>query len=803
MTDRTAVSDPARFKSIGRPLRRKEDERLLKGAGRFSDDFSMERQVHAALVRSPHPSARIVGIDTAEAMTAPGVLAVLTGEDLLADGLKPIPHAPAAQSRYDLRLTAPGGGDPFIGIHHILAVGEVRHVGEAVALVIADTHAAALDAVELVRVEYEERPFVARIEDALAADAPLVWNEGTGNVLVDTLFGDEAATAQAFRSADHVVRAKFTIGRVTAVAMEPRSALGCYDEKSGRYTLHAGSGGAVKQKSELAAVLGVAPEQVRVLSFDVGGNFGSRNRPYVEFALVLWASRTVGRPVKFTASRSDAFLTDYQGRDLVTSVALALRADGRFLAMRADNVCNVGALCVSLSPLYKGASLTTGVYDIPSATVRARAVFTHTMPVSAYRSSGRPEVTFAIERLVDMAADELGMDRVALRRLNLIRPDAMPYRNPAGSVYDSGQYEMNMDLALETADFSGFAERKAAARRRGRLLGMGIANYVEASSGAPRERAEISVLPAGRVTIVIGTQPSGQGHETSFAQVAADLLSVPQESVDVIYGDTDVVRVGGGSHSGRSMRHAGTAIAIASGEVMTKARRAAAAVLDVAEEAVQFREGRFGSLRSNKSFDLFELAREMAARPDLDGFDLCAVADNEMHEPVFPNGCAVCEVEIDPETGSVSIPAYVAVDDVGRCINPLIVQGQTHGGIAQGVGQALWEQCGVDLSSGQPLFGSFMDYGVPRASMLPRFKDEIVEVLSSTNPLGIKAGGEGGTTPALAAVINAITDALKEYGVRDITMPATPLAVWQAMNRARSRISDAKPSEAGAVVRRL
>jgi aerobic carbon-monoxide dehydrogenase large subunit len=785
MNSRALVFDPSQFKKIGQPLLRKEDDRLVRGKGRFSDDFSLEGQVYAVIVRSPHPSARIVKFDAIAAKAHSGVLGIFSGEDLLADQLTPIPHAPAAQSRYDLKLTSPQGGAPFIGPHHVLAIGVVRYVGEAVAVVVAETAAAALGAVDLIEIQYEEMPFVTRTEDALADAAPLVWQEPGTNVLVGTVFGDQAATEKAFKTADHVVSAKFTIGRVTAVAMEPRAALGSYDRKSDRYTLYAGSGGAVKQKKEFASVLNIAPAQLRVVSFDVGGNFGSRNRPYVEFALVLWASKKVGRPVKYTASRSESFLSDYQGRDLVSNVELAIRKDGRFLAMRADNIGNVGAMCVSLSPLYKGSGLVTGVYDIPCATMRARAVFTHTMPVSAYRSSGRPEVTFAIERLIDIAAVELGMDRIKLRRRNLIASEAMPYKNATGVIYDSGEYVSNMDLALHTADFSGFEARRRAAKKRGKLLGVGIANYVEASSGAPNERAEISVKPEGRVTIVIGTQPSGQGHETSFAQVAADLLMVPLEAVEIVYGDTDIVGSGGGSHSGRSMRHAGTVIAFGSNDLVAKAKRATAAILDVAQESVQFNDGRFGSLHSNKTFDLFELAGEIADRglpPDL---HLLVTADNEMHEPVFPNGCAVCEVEIDPDTGALSITAYSAVDDVGRCINPMIVRGQTHGGIAQGVGQALWELCSMDEASGQPLAGSLMDYGLPRADMLPDFKDEIVEVLSPTNPLGIKAGGEGGTTPALGAVINAIVDALKPYGVRDITMPATPFAIWQALYPAK------------------
>jgi carbon-monoxide dehydrogenase large subunit len=473
----------------------------------------------------------------------------------------------------------------------------------------------------------------------------------------------------------------------------------------------------------------------------------ARNRVYVEFALILWAARKLGRPVKYTATRSEAFLSDFQGRDLVTKVALALRSDGRFLALRADNISNVGGRCVSLSPLGKGSALVTGSYDIPAASLRSRAVFTNTMPTNAYRSSGRPEVTFAIERLIDTAARELGFDRVALRRQNLIGPLMMPYGNAVGARYDSGEYEGNMDLAMRIADWDSFAARRREAEARGRLLGLGLANYVESSIGAPRERTEITVTPAGRVEFVIGTQPNGQGHETSFAQVVSALLGVPVEAIDLITGDTDVVRLGGGSHSGRSMRHAATLFAKAAPELIAKGKVLAARILDTTTEEIAFEDGRFAAPRSNRSFDFLELAKE-SARYGLEG-ELAIVADNETHDPVFPNGCAVCEVEVDPETGWVEITRYAVVDDVGRCINPLIVHGQSHGGIAQGVGQAMWEECAIDPALGQPLSGSFMDYGMPRSDNLPSFATEIVEVLSPTNLFGIKAGGEGGCTPAL------------------------------------------------------
>jgi carbon-monoxide dehydrogenase large subunit len=787
------VNDP-QFRFIGVPLPRKEDARLVTGAGRFSDDFSAPGQCFLAVVRSPYPHAHIRGVDFSAARALPGVLATYSGADCLAAGLNPIPHDPVPKTRYDMKLHAPGGGKVFIGPHTLLPADKARHVGEAVAAVVAETQAQALDAAEAVAVDYEELSFVLHSEDAMQPGAPLVWDEAPQNVMVDTRFGDHAATDAVFAAADHVVAMDFHVDRVAGVPLEPRAALAEYDAATGRHTLHAGSGGAVRQKNELAGVLGIAPDRLRVLSYDVGGNFGTRNRVFVEFGLVLWAAGQLGRPVKYTATRSECFLSDYQGRDLVTNVELALRADGKFLGLRATNISNLGARCVSLSPLSKGAGLITGSYDIPVASLRAIAVTTNTTPTQAYRSSGRPEVTFAIERLIDMAARELGFDRVALRRMNLVRPGQMPYRNAVGMLYDSGRYEENMDAAMAIADWDGFPARRLEAARRGKLAGLGLANYVESSIGAPKEQAQLRVrhgagLNPGCVDAVIGTQPSGQGHETSFAQVVADLIGVPVDAVNVILGDTDIVRAGGGSHSGRSMRHAATVFSKAAAELIGKGRRIAAAVLGASVDSVTFTEGRFVSRDANRTFDMFELAAE-AARANLDGDladGLSVLTDNEMHEPVFPNGCAACEVEIDPDTGEVAITRYACVDDVGRCINPLIVEGQTHGAIVQGVGQAMWEHVHVDPASGQLLSGSLMDYGLPRAGLLPPFTTRIAEVLSPTNPLGIKAGGEGGTTAAPAAVVSAIVDALRDFGVRDVKMPATPYRIWTLIRDASSR----------------
>jgi len=662
----------------------------------------------------------------------------------------------------------------------LLPADKVRHLGEAVAVVIAETRGQALDGAEVVSVSYTELPFNQDTSAAAEGGTPPVWDELPGNTCIDSSFGDAAGTEAAFAAAAHKVKASFHIGRVTGVPMEPRSVLASYDPEEDRYTIHAGSGGAVRQKRELAEVLGVEPDQVRVLSYDVGGNFGTRNRVYVEFGLAAWASRKIGRPVKYTSDRSEAFLSDYQGRDLHTTVELVLDAEGSFLALRADNISNVGARAVSFSPIGKGSPLISGNYRIPAATVRSRAVFTNTVPTQAYRSSGRPEVTFAIERLIEIAARELNMDPLELRRRNLVDKEEMPYTNPIGLYYDSGHYHDNMAIAMTAADWDGRDVRRKDAADRGKLLGVGFANYVESSIGTPVEQTEIYIRPEGHVEVVIGTQPSGQGHETSFAQVAAEWLGLPVSDVRIVMGDTDVVKVGGGSHSGRSMRMAGTVIVMAADELIEEGKEVAAEVLEASVSDIEFQDGAFQVTGTDRSVGWYELAQKS------DPGRLSIIKSNEMHTPVFPNGTHICEVEIDPETGGIELTRYTAVDDVGRAINPMIVHGQTHGAIVQGLGQAMVEACVLDPETGQTLSGTLMDYGMLRAGDVPAFQVELNEGPSPTNPLGIKAGGEGGTTGSPAAFTNAIVNALKGYGVTHIEMPATPQRVWRAIQNAKN-----------------
>ena len=779
MTKRAAVA------AIGEPVVRKEDAELLTGQGRFSDDVNLPGQAYAVMVRSPHAHARIRGIHVSAAMAVPGAIAVLTGADAIKDGLKPIPHRPILGPP-DIALGKRDASDKFLSSHRVLPTDKARFAGEAVAMVVADSLGAAKDAAERVTVDFEPLPAVSETINAIAPDAPLVWDEARSNVCVDAEVGDAAATARAFERATHIVTLQTWVQRVTGVPLEPRAAVGSHDRATGRTTLYAGSGGVVRQKHELASVLDVPADRIRVVSGDVGGNFGTRNAFYPEFALVAWASRRIGRPIKWTCERHEAFLSDYQGRDLFVEAELALDAEGRFLALRGSNISNVGAHTVSFVPLTKGVSVMSSIYHIPAAWVRARAVMSNTPPTNPYRSAGRAEVMFVMERLIDLAALTHGFDRLELRRRNLIRADEMPYINPLGLTYDSGEYERAMASALALGRWDDFPQRRRAAARSGKRRGIGVANYIEFTTGAPREWTKITVLPEGRVDVAIGTLSSGQGHRTSFAQLVTDWLGVPFDCVNLIQGDTDIVPVGGGSHSGRSMRLAGIVIGNASDALIAKAKRIAAHVLEAAEHDIEFSRGNFLVKGTDRSIGIFDVAREALGRNDLVG-ELSGPLAAESDETVTVGGCPygshVCEVEVDLELGTVEIVGYAAVDDVGRAVNPRILHGQTHGAIAQGIGQALNEGCVYDRNSAQLLSGSFMDYAIPRARDLPSFATEISEVPARNNPLGVRAGGEGGTTPALAAVVNAIVDALKEFGVSHLEMPVTPERVWRVMSR--------------------
>ena len=774
---------------IGDAVPRREDLRLLRGRGRYSDDVNVEGQAYAVMVRSPHAHARIRKIESTAALQVPGVLAVLTGANVIADGLKPIPHTPYPTAGMDIQLANRDGSEPPVKLPPILPADRARFAGEAVAIVIGETLAAARDGAELVLVDYEPLRAITATPEAIGPDAPLLWDDLKSNVCMDADVGNKDNAERAFAQADYTVRLETWIPRVTGVPMEPRAAIGSYDASKGKYTLFAGSGGVVRQKSELAVILGVPESQVRVAAWDIGGNFGTRNSFYPEFALVVWAAKRLGRPVKWTATREEAFLSDFQGRDLFVQAELALDKQGNFLGLRGSNVSNMGAYTASMVPLTKGVEIMTGAYRIPAAYFRARGVMTNTPCTAPYRSAGRPEVIFVIERLVDLACRQHGFDPVDLRRRNLIPADAMPYENGLGMTYDSGDYRAALEAAIKLGDWSGFETRKRDSIGRGKLRGRGLASYMETSTGAPRERAEVTVRPEGKIDLLIGTLSSGQGHETSFPQLITEFLGISGDDVNFIQGDSDIVPVGGGSHSGRSMRLAGIVVGNATELIIAKGKQIAAHIMEASPADIEFSDARFKVAGTDRDIGLFEVAKAAIERNDLPDDlrgPLKAESDIVRRIPSFPYGCHVCEVELDPETGKVEVVQYAGVDDVGRAVNPLILHGQAHGGIVQGLGQAMSELCHYEPGSGQLLSASFMDYAMLRADNVPSFLTEISETPSPNNPLGIRAGGEGGTTPALAVFVNAVVDALSPFGITHVEMPTTSARIWQAIRASRS-----------------
>ena len=766
---------------IGAARVRSEDFRLLTGNGAYTSDNQPIGACFAVVVRSPYAHARIRGIEKGAALAHEGVLVVLTGTDAANDGLLPIPHNPDWMGPPDAELRIPAGFEVFLTENSVLPVEIVRYVGEPVAIVVATTHSNAMDGAEAVEVDYEPMQAVVDARLARNRDAIDVWSQRPGNVALDCEVGDAVAVQRAFEKAAHVVTIDTWVHRVTGSPMEPRAVVGEFDERSGRYTLRAASGrGVVQTRERLAATLGVDPLQCRVVSGDMGGNFGTRNGYSPEYTLMPWAARKVGRAVRWIADRRECFLSDYQARDIAISAELALSEDGTFLALRGENTLNLGAYTVYFWPLRKGLSMMQGVYRIPCAYFRGQAVLTNTAPTAVYRSAGRPEAIFVIERLIDMAAEKYGFDRVELRRKNLIPSEVMPYTNAVGVTYDSGDYCAGMDEALQAAAWEGFEGRRAEAADRGLLRGIGVANYIEVTSGIPRERAELSVLADGTVELVVGTMSSGQGHETTFPQLVAEWLKIPFEDVRFVANDTDRVTVGGGSHSGRSMRRVSIAVGIAVEELIDRGRQAAADMLQAPEDEVSYAHGCFRG-QGGASVTWGEVAT--AAQHESGGRTcLHAVGDITNRAGGYPYGTHVCEVDVDPETGHVTIVRWTCLDDVGRAVNPLVLHGQAHGAATQGIGQALLERIYYDVEDAQLLTGSYMDYAMPRADDLPSFDTLVTEVPASSHPHGIRPGGEGGTTPALACVVNAVVDALRAYGGGHIEMPLTPERVWRALH---------------------
>ncbi len=766
---------------IGRALPRFEDERLVQGEGRYSDDIVFDGQTFAAFLRSPHAHALIRSIDGTRAMRAAGVLAVYTIADYLADGCESIPlmPVPAGALNVDDPAFKPTAERPiFISKQWPLAKDRVRFPGEAVAMVVARTAAHARDALELIAVDYEPLPAVTSAAAAAGGDAPTLWDECPDNVAFDNAFGDAALVESALAGAHLVLEETYVNPRIVVAFMEPRAGNALVDA-SGKLALYTGCQGAHRIRLGVCGALKLKADDVRVICPDTGGGFGARSDPYAEQICIAWAAKKLARPVKWTNDRTESQLTDYQGRDITTRVRMGFDADGAIRAMSVDILGGLGAQTLSFVQLHNTYRIAPTVYRVPAALVRVRGALTNTTPTGPFRGAGRPEATLAIERTLDIAARRLGIDRIELRRRNLIRRSDLPYATAAGLKYDSGDFAGNMRAVLKSSDWKGFARRRKDAAKRGRLAGIGLANYVECPVGAPHERVELRVRSdVERVDLVIGTQSTGQGHETSFAQVAADLLGVAPSQVRVITGDTDAVAIGGGSHSDRSMRIGGALMVQASDEIIDRARALAAGRLGVAQRDVIFRDGLFGAQQTNVKLSIFELARHADA-------PLEAAAGFRGRMPAYPTGSAVCELEIDLETGVVEITRYTAFDDAGQPINPLILHGQVHGGIGQGFGQALTERHCYD-EAGQVLTASFMDYAMPRADLFPYLDVHLVEDPTKANALRVKGGGEGGTTPAPAAVLNAVCDALASAGVDRFEGPATPARIWAALKAVKT-----------------
>lgn len=756
-------------------MRRVEDQRLLTGQGRFTDDATFAGQAHAAFLRSPHAHARIGAIDTAAALSAPGVIAVFTGADILAEGLASISYTQLHKRHDGSPMTAP----PRLA----LSAGVARFAGDAVAMVVAETREQARDAAELVDVDWVPLPAVADLELSSGALSPPVWPDAFdaawGNHAALYRAGDRDAVTAAMAGAKHVVRLRVVNQRVVANPLEPRALVAAYDANDSRYTLYCPTQNVHTVRRQLAGVFKLPEERFRIVCTDMGGGFGARGYAYPEHAALCLAARRTGRTVKWLADRSENFLAEVHGRDNVTLAELALDAEHRFLALKIHTLANVGAYVSNYGaavPAMSGARAPTGVYAIPALEHEVRMLFTHTAPVDAYRGAGRPEMGYLIERLVSLAAVELGVDPVELRLKNLVRRTEMPYANPVGLRYDCGDFERILRAALEASDWRGFATRKADAARRGMLYGRGVACYIEVTgSGMLNETVQVSVSDTGAVTLVSGTQAIGQGLATSYAQLLAQHLGVAPESVHTLQGDSDVAKSGGGAGGSRGLQVGGSAAAAGALRLVETGRALAASELEVSAVDLEFSGGRYRIAGTDRSIGLAELA---ARQPERRIF--CEHTETVKGQ-TWPNGCQVCEVEVDPETGVVRIARHTAVDDIGSVVNPLIAAGQVHGGIAQGIGQALIEHSVYD-SSGQLLSGSFMDYAMPRADLLSEFETRFDQTIPTRmNPLGAKGVGEAGCHGAAPAVVNAALDALAARGVRTLDMPLTPERVWRAL----------------------
>ena len=789
------------FEGIGASVRRKEDHRFLAGRGNYTDDINRPGQAHAVIKRSDRPHAKLLGIDSAAARAMPGVIAVYTGADMQADGVGGVPCGWQIHSKDGSAMNEPP--------HPVLAVDRVRHVGDPVAVVIAETRQQARNAAELLEIDYEDLPAVATLRDAVKPGAATVHDNAPGNVCFDWEIGDRAMVDAAFAQAAHVVKLDLTNNRLIPNAMETRAALGDYERTSGEYTLYTTSQNPHVIRLLMGAfVLHLPEHKLRVVAPDVGGGFGSKIFHYAEEAIVTWSAGKLCRPVKWTCDRSEAFMSDAHGRDHESTAVMAVAADGRFLALRVKTLANMGAYLSTFAPsvpTYLSATLLAGVYTTPAIYAEVKAIFTNTVPVDAYRGAGRPEATYLLERMVDVIAHDTGIDRVALRRLNFIPANAFPYQTPVALQYDSGDYQTTLASAMKAADWDGFEQRRAESARRGKLRGIGMSTYVEACGIAPSklagqlgaraglyETAEIRVHPTGSVTVFTGTHSHGQGHETTFAQLVHDQLGVPMAMIDVVHGDTDKIPFGMGTYGSRSLPVGGSAMVKAMDKIIAKGRKIAAHLMEASVEDIEFKDGSFHVAGTDKSKTLTDIS--MAAYvphnypiEELEpGLDETAFYDPKNF--TFPGGCHICEVEIDPEVGTTQVVNFVAVDDLGRVINPMIVEGQVQGGVAQGIGQALLENAVYD-EQGQLVTGSFMDYTMPRAHDFPNITTGTEVTLCTHNPLGSKGCGETGAIGSPPSVINAVVDALRDYGVRHLDMPASPQKIWAIIQANQPRMA--------------
>ncbi|MDB5557522.1 MAG: aldehyde oxidase and xanthine dehydrogenase molybdopterin binding, partial [Enterovirga sp.] len=778
------TADPAQMKfGIGQPVHRREDPVLVQGHGRYTDDIALPGQVYAAFVRSPYAHGEIRGIDTATAADMPGVLGVYTAADLT--GYGDLPNAMSFKSRDGSPMKKPSRG--------ALPADRVRYVGDPVAFVVADTMMAAREAAEAVALDIEPLPAVVTAEDAVADGAPALYDAIPDNVFFDYHHGDVAAVDAAFAGAAHVTTLKLASHRLVVNPMEPRAALGEFDSETGRFTLHLGNQGAFGMRAGMAGLLNEPVEKVRILTPNVGGSFGMKSSPFPEYVCLLHAAKVLGRPVKWTDQRSESFLSDHHGRGLEVSAELALDADGRFLAVRITGLADFGAYLTPVAPLFSSINIAknvVSVYRTPQVAVDIRCAFTNAVPVSAYRGAGRPEGNYIMERLIETAAHETGHDAVALRRLNHIRPDEIPYDTPVETTYDSGEFTALLDKTLQAADWDGFELRKAESASRGKLRGRGVGQYLEVTAPPTNEMGGIRFEPDGDVTIITGTLDYGQGHWTPFAQILSAKLGIPFERIRLVQGDSDQLVAGGGTGGSKSLMASGTAILEGAEKVIELGREIAAELLEAGKGDIEFADGRFTIVGTDRGIGIMELAhklREGVSLPDATPRSLDVKHVHQSSPAAYPNGCHIAEVEIDPETGTTEVVRYTMVNDFGTIVNPMLVEGQAHGGVLQGIGQALLERTAYD-PEGQLVSGSFMDYALPRAHDAPPFGPFMSRpVPATTNPIGAKGCGEAGVAGALPSVMNAVADALRPFGIAHIDMPATPDRVWRAIDEARRR----------------